>query len=189
MNTPANDYSVYTHTNLIWSLGNYKRGQLALKTRFRKQIRVVCSLNKHSNGETVWNARQQVECYRATATLFIMHFSTAQKCFWQDISRTGPSSTHTHTHTRTHTHTHTHTHTQRTMLLKKKNPGDWKTGEKNVRFLSHSIRQRSQICLEWSQASRTECFLERRAENGAPWQQQKSLQLYLQFLQWWKKGK
>lgn len=37
--------TVSTHTNLVRSLGNYKRGQSASKSRFEKQIRAVCWLN------------------------------------------------------------------------------------------------------------------------------------------------
>lgn len=165
----------FTHTNLVQSLGNYKCGPSW--RRFEKQIRAVCWLNKklmrkkksraeRSDGEILRNAQPLIEMLHCSYIL--QQFSMEQKCISQEISRTGPSSTHISNASE--------------KKRKRKTLGSKKWRKKKVWFLSHSIRQRSQICLEWSQASRTEWFRERCAENGAPWQQQKSLQLYLQSL-------
>lgn len=98
--------TVSTHTNLIWSLGYYKRGQSSLKSRSKKQTGAVRWLSKQLTGkeqaqqntltvkcsETLSN---KSECYTATAFCNTVHtrlHSTKMQEI-QEVSRTGPSYT------------------------------------------------------------------------------------------------
>lgn len=158
------------HTQ-IWSghLENYKRGRSALRSRLQlfADWRNRWRERRNAEPKTLSNKSKCCSCICNTVRTFL---HCTKMLLTRDF-KDRPSL---------------HTHITNASDIKKK--GKRKTlgtqnWRKNVGFLSHSIRQRSQICLEWSQASRTEWFLERRAENGAPWQRQKSSQLYLQFQQ------
>lgn len=113
-----------------------------------------------------WNRK------KFTAPIFCNTVQKLPKSIWQEISRTGPSSTHI---------------TNASATRKADKPSGVKSGGEKIRFLSHSIRQRSQICWEWSEASRTEWFQDHCAENWALWQLTALCTIQIS-PQYWRKG-
>lgn len=146
--------TVSTHSNLILSQTWTNVGSPDTK------IRAVCWPNKNRVGQN--KCHQRVEMLHSSCTL-------------QHYSYTLPTSAKRLLQKRDFKDKPFLYINEKKGEKKRKTPRT-KNWRKKVWFLSHSIRQRSPICLEWSQASRMEWFVQKM-------ERQRGLQLYLQFLQ------
>lgn len=140
--------TAFKHTNLVQSLWNYSCGPSG--SRFEKQIRAFSQSEPSADGERI---RRQSRRHKCCSYIQQHACSQERKHQRRGISRTGRSPAH-------------------------KTSGsqrEWRNAlggkrlrrKKKVWFLSHSITQRRQICLESSQALRSE--RESSGENGARW--------------------
>lgn len=122
--------TVSTHSNLILSQTWTNVGSPDTK------IRAVCWPNKNRVGQN--KCHQRVEMLHSSCTL--QHYSytlpsSAKRLLQKRDFKDKPFL-----------------YINEKKEKRKEKPRGLKTGEKKVWFLSHSIRQRSPICLEWSQA-------------------------------------